>query len=76
MKFKLGKYCFEIVFKITIEESFINEVKALLRNGNKLKAIKLYKEKTFLGLKESKEAVDNILNSDLELNKQYHESSL
>ena len=34
------------------------EVKSLLRSGNKIAAIKAYREKTGVGLKEAKDAID------------------
>jgi ribosomal protein L7/L12 len=34
------------------------QVKAQLRKGNKIEAIKIYREATGLGLKEAKEAVE------------------
>ena len=37
-----------------------DEVIALLNSGNKIEAIKVYRERTGLGLKEAKDAVDAI----------------
>lgn len=41
---------------------WIDEVRALVRAGNKLEAIKRYREHTGLGLKESKDAVEALDN--------------
>ena len=38
----------------------MSDVVALVRQGNKIGAIKLYREKTGVGLKEAKEAVDRM----------------
>jgi ribosomal protein L7/L12 len=75
MKIRIGKFNIEMIlkFKITKEKPFISKIKQLLSEGKKLTAIKLYKDETNSNLKESKEFVDNLLNSDLDLNKQYHE---
>ena len=40
------------------EAAWIQEVRGLVRAGNKIEAIKLYREHTGLGLKESKDAVE------------------
>jgi ribosomal protein L7/L12 len=37
-----------------------SEVEQLLRRGNKIEAIKVYREKTGVGLKEAKDAVEEI----------------
>jgi hypothetical protein len=37
-----------------------DEVQALLKQGRKIEAIKLYRERTGAGLKEAKEAVESI----------------
>lgn len=41
-----------------LSDSQINAISAALRGGNKIEAIKLYRETTGLGLKESKDAVE------------------
>lgn len=42
----------------SVEAPWIQEVRGLVRAGNKIEAIKLYREHTGLGLKESKDAVE------------------
>ena len=37
---------------------WMSEVQALVASGNKIQAIKVYRERTGLGLKEAKDAVD------------------
>jgi ribosomal protein L7/L12 len=44
----------------TVEESFERELIGLLDQGQKIQAIKLYRERTGVGLKEAKDAVDVI----------------
>jgi ribosomal protein L7/L12 len=44
-------------------ESLTREVEALLMQGKKIQAIKLYREQTGLGLREAKEAIDLIENA-------------
>jgi ribosomal protein L7/L12 len=39
----------------------LQEVRRLKDGGNKIEAIKLYREQTGLGLKEAKDAVDGML---------------
>lgn len=41
-------------------EPWADEVDALLRDGKKIAAIKVYREATGAGLKEAKEAVDKL----------------
>jgi ribosomal protein L7/L12 len=53
---KIGRLNIEL--NIFWEGKYMNQVKNALRNGYKLQAIKIYKEATGLGLKESKDAVD------------------
>jgi ribosomal protein L7/L12 len=44
----------------TIDESFERELVGLLHQGQKIEAIKLYRERTGVGLKEAKDAVEAI----------------
>ncbi len=41
-------------------DPILDEVVALVRQGNKIGAIKLYREKTGVGLKEAKDAVEKL----------------
>ena len=43
------------------QAEWLAEVRALKESGNKIEAIKLYREHTDLGLKEAKDAVDGML---------------
>ena len=43
-----------------IDEMTLNRIKALLKQGNKLQAIKLLREKTGWGLAEAKKYVESI----------------
>jgi large subunit ribosomal protein L7/L12 len=40
------------------DTSWMSEVRALVASGNKIQAIKVYREKTGVGLKEAKDAVE------------------
>lgn len=40
------------------DTSWLSEVRALVASGNKIQAIKVYREKTGVGLKEAKDAVE------------------
>ncbi len=42
------------------EQTFIIEVKEHIKNGHKLQAVKTYKDRTGMGLKECKDQVDRI----------------
>lgn len=42
------------------QEPWSDEVAALLRDGKKIQAIKVYREATGVGLKEAKEAVERL----------------
>ena len=53
---RIGRLRISII--ISWEKKYMGRVKDALREGAKLKAIKIYKEATGLGLRESKEAVD------------------
>lgn len=55
---KIGRLTIE--FHISWEGSYIKKVKAALKEGKKIEAIKIYKNATGTGLKESKYAVDVI----------------
>ena len=44
----------------TIKVGQFSDVEGLIRGGNKIAAIKLYREKTGLGRKEAKDAVDSM----------------
>ena len=48
----------ELSARLGIEEAPQTEVQALIAQGRKINAIKLYREQTRVGLKEAKEAVD------------------
>jgi len=45
---------------LTEPEPWSDEVNALVRDGKKIQAIKVYREATGAGLKEAKEAVDKL----------------
>ena len=45
---------------LTEPEPWSDEVNALLRDGKKIQAIKVYREATGAGLKEAKEAVEKL----------------
>ncbi|GAA2503128.1 ribosomal protein L7/L12 [Streptomyces longisporus] len=45
---------------LTEPEPWSDEVNALLREGKKIQAIKVYREATGAGLKEAKDAVDKL----------------
>ena len=45
---------------LTEPEPWSDEVNALVREGKKIQAIKVYREATGAGLKEAKEAVDKL----------------
>ncbi|NUQ99530.1 MAG: hypothetical protein HOY79_24250 [Streptomyces sp.] len=45
---------------LTEAEPWSDEVNALLRDGKKIQAIKVYREATGAGLKEAKDAVDKL----------------
>ena len=55
---KIGRLNIKIKINISWEGKYMNEIKNALREGHKIQAIKIYKEATGLGLKESKDAVD------------------
>jgi hypothetical protein len=61
MKLTLGKLNIEININISWEKNYLKEVKQALREGRKLLAVKIYKDATGLGLKDSKDAVDLLL---------------
>ncbi len=42
----------------SVEAPWIEEVRGMIRAGNKIEAIKRYREQTGLGLKEAKDAVE------------------
>lgn len=58
MKIKIGKLTVDI--QIYWEKTYIKQVKDALRAGYKIKAVKIYKDATGLGLRESKAAVDEM----------------
>jgi ribosomal protein L7/L12 len=63
MKVTLGKLTIELKLswnKETEEEPYMVDVKNALLAGYKLEAIKIYKEATGMGLRESKEFVDTL----------------
>jgi len=45
-----------------VPENLINELKSLVSEGKKIEAIKRYRKATGLGLKESKEYIDSLVN--------------
>lgn len=45
---------------VEIYSNIDDELRDIIKNGRKIKAIKRYREHTGLGLKESKEYIDNI----------------
>jgi ribosomal protein L7/L12 len=55
---KIGRLTIE--FNISWDGSYMSRVKRALRKGFKLSAIKIYKDATGLGLKESKDTVDKL----------------
>ena len=61
MKLTLGKLNIEININISWEKNYLKEVKHALSEGRRLQALKIYKDATGLGLKDSKEAVDLLL---------------
>jgi hypothetical protein len=61
MKIKLGKFEIEINISLSWEKNYLKQVKQALREGRRLQALKIYKDATGLGLKDSKEAVDLLL---------------
>jgi len=61
MKLTIGKLNIEINLSLSWEKNYMREVKQALREGRRLQAVKIYKDATGLGLKDSKEAVDLLL---------------
>ena len=61
MKIKLGKFEIEINISLSWEKNYLKQVKQALREGRRLQAVKIYKDATGLGLKDSKDAVDLLL---------------
>jgi ribosomal protein L7/L12 len=55
---KIGRLT--IKFNISWDGAYMSKVKRSLRKGHKLEAIKIYKDATGLGLRESKDAVDKL----------------
>jgi hypothetical protein len=72
MKLTLGKLNIEITINLSWEKPYLKQVKQALREGRRLQAVKIYKDATGLGLKDSKDAVDLLLpkyyNKDYNLN--------
>ena len=58
MKIKIGKLTIEL--SITIEKTYMGQVRDALLAERKLEAVKIYKNATGLGLRESKAAVDEM----------------
>ena len=58
----VAKLCGEVKeeFSATLDERTMREVVGLLRKRQKIEAIKLIREKTRLGLKESKDIADDL----------------
>lgn len=46
--------------ELIIDEGVRQEIMMLLRSGRKIEAIKVYREKTGVGLKEAKDAVERL----------------
>ena len=46
---------------VSVDASINDRVKALVAEGKKIQAIKLYREETGLGLKEAKDAVEELV---------------
>ena len=61
MKIKLGKLNIEFNLSLNWEKPYLKQVKQALREGRRLQALKIYKDATGLGLKDSKDAVDLLL---------------
>lgn len=57
---KLKKIYEHMGIEDKLEDLINEEIKALILNGEKIKAIKVYREYTGLGLKEAKEYVDSL----------------
>jgi hypothetical protein len=61
MKLTIGKLNIEFNFSLSWEKPYLKQVKQALREGRRLQAVKIYKDGSGLGLKESKDAVDLLL---------------
>lgn len=59
---RIGKLIIEFHKPVTfkIEGKYMGEIKKALKGGYKLQAIKIYKDATGKGLKESKDFVDSL----------------
>lgn len=64
----LDKIAKQIGVPDTITENIDNELKSLILEGKKIKAIKRYRMVTGLGLKESKEYIDYLSEQELKNN--------
>lgn len=60
MNKKLKKIYEHMGIEDKLEESINEEIKELILNGEKVKAIKVYRQHTGFGLKESKEYIDSL----------------
>jgi len=60
MNEKLKKIYKHMKIEDKFEEAINEEIKGLILNGEKFKAIKVYRQHTGLGLKEAKEYVDSL----------------
>jgi ribosomal protein L7/L12 len=55
---KIGRLTIEV--NVSWENSYMKQVKKALREGRKLAAIKIYKDATGQGLRESKDVIDKL----------------
>lgn len=60
MKIRIGKLTIELKGTISWEKPFMKRVYDAIRQGRKLEAIKIYKDNTGMGLKDSKDFIDSI----------------
>jgi ribosomal protein L7/L12 len=58
MKIHIGKLTVEV--RITCEKKYMGEIRKALREGRKLRALKIYKDATGVTLKEAKEYIDTL----------------
>ncbi|MCY6355988.1 ribosomal protein L7/L12 [Clostridium sp. ZS2-4] len=65
MNTTLDKIAKQLGVPDTITENIDNELKSLISEGKKIKAIKRYRMVTGLGLKESKEYIDSLSEQEL-----------
>lgn len=61
---RLGEYAIHLIeqnFRYKVDRSTVLTLSTLILDGNKLHAVKLYKEMAEIGLKEAKEDVDIVM---------------